>query len=108
VSLGLDSDGDPVTSCVVVEAEVPTAKALSKPLGAKQRIVVEVIQEMAQAQTTGIEVNEIVKQAVARLEAPADGKRDTRRQHIRRALEELCQGDDAPYWLHTDGTLDVV
>ena len=80
-----------------------------RTLGPKEAIVNEVIQEMAQAQTAGIEVGPILAEAVKRMEPPADGKRDTRKQHARRALESLCRGDDAPYWLNEDdNTLTVM
>jgi hypothetical protein len=107
VELGLDEDGDPITSCVVVDAQVPTAKVL-RTLGPKEMIVNEVVQEFAKAQSAGIEITAVIAEAVRRMEAPADGKRDTRKQHARRALDSLCNGDDAPYWMHDDGTLEVV
>lgn len=108
VPLGVDEDGDPITSCAVVEAEVPSARIL-RVLGPNEEIVNAVVQEMAQAQTAGIEVAAVLREAVKRMPAPQEGKRDTRKQHAKRALETLCKGDDAPYWLHTeDGTLEVV
>jgi energy-coupling factor transporter ATP-binding protein EcfA2 len=107
VELGMDEDGDPITSCIVVDAQVPSAKVL-RTMGPKEQIVNEVIQEMAKAQTKGIEVTAVIVEAVKRMAAPVDGKRDTRKQHARRALESLCHGDDAPYWLHDDGTVEVV
>lgn len=108
VPIGFDADGDQITSCVVVEAQVPTAKAL-RVLGPKEQIVNEVIQEMAQAQSAGIEINAVIHEAIKRLPPPEDGKRDTRKQHVKRAIESLCKGDDAPYWLDPDtNTLEVV
>jgi AAA domain/Primase C terminal 2 (PriCT-2) len=108
VQLGVDEDLDPITSCIVVDAEVPTSKVL-KAMGPKEAIVNEVIQEMAKAQTKGIEVTAVINEAVKRMEPPKDGKRDTRKQHARRALESLCNGDDAPYWLDSEtNTLEVV
>ena len=107
VELGLDEDGDPITSCIVVDAQVPSAKAL-RVMGPMEHIVNEVIQEMAKAQTVGIEVTAVIAQAVAKMEPPVEGKRDTRKQRARRALEQLCNGDDAPYWLRDDGTVEVV
>ena len=106
IQVGIDSDGDPITSCVAVEAAMPSAKLL-RVLGANETIVNAVIQEMAAAQTSGIEVTAVISEAVSRMPKP-EGKRDTRKQHARRALETLCNGDDAPYWLHEDGTLEVV
>lgn len=107
VQLGVDEDLDPITSCIVVDAQVPSAKAL-RAMGPMEQIVNEVLQEFAKAQTKGIEVTAVIAQAVAKMEAPADGKRDTRKQRARRALEQLCHGDEAPYWLHDDNTVEVV
>lgn len=108
VQLGVDEDMDPITSCVVVEAAVPAKGGIStRKLGPVEKVVNEVIQEVAQVQTSGIEVNFVVGEAVSRLDAPEEGKRDTRRQRVRRAIEALCSGDDAPYWLQDDGTLSV-
>lgn len=109
VPVGIDSDGDQVTSCVVVEAQVPSSQALRRPMGAIEKAVNEVIQEFAQAQTTGIEVGAVIAEAVKRLPEPEDGKRDTRKQRVRRALSMLCEGSDAPYWLDTETqTLQVM
>jgi len=107
LEIGRDEDDDPITSCVVVEAQVPTARVL-RTLGAVEAIVNEVIQEFAKAQTQGIEVTAVIVEAVKRMEEPAEGKRDTRKQRARKALETLCSGDAAPYWLHDDGTIEVM
>jgi KaiC/GvpD/RAD55 family RecA-like ATPase len=100
--LDLDEDGDEVSSCVVVEAAMPAVGTLAKPLGKHETIVNAVIQEFAQAQTTGIEVAAVLAEAVRRMPAPEDGKRDTRKQHARRALMALCEGDEAPYLVEDD------
>lgn len=107
VTIGTDEDGDPITSCVVVEQEVPSAKIL-RTLGPKEEIVNAVLQEFALVQTTGIEVAAIITASVAKMPPPEEGKRDTRKQHARRALESLCAGDDSPYWLRDDATVDIV
>jgi len=108
VSIGMDSDGEVMTSMVVVEKELPTARVL-KPMGAVETLVNAVIQEMAKAQTSGIEVAAIVTEAVKKLDPPEDGKRDTRKQRVRRAIETLCSpSDDTPYWLHDDGTIEII
>lgn len=108
VQVDVDEDMEPVTSCVVVEAQMPVVGAgPAKRLGPIEKIVNEVIQEFAQAQTEGIEVGPVLAEAVKRMEPPADGKRDSRKQRARRALEALTQGDDAPYWIADDGCITV-
>lgn len=107
VTLGADEDLDPITSCVVVEAEIPVGGVSERKLGAVEKVVNDVIQEFALAQTEGIEVGPVIAEAVKRLDPPQDGKRDTRKTRVRRALETLTNGDDAPYWLGDDGCISV-
>lgn len=107
VTIGEDADGDPITSCVVTEQELPSAKVM-RILGPQETIVNDVLQEFALSQTTGIEVAAVLTAAVAKMPAPEAGKRDMRKQRARRALETLCAGDDSPYWLREDATVDIV
>lgn len=107
VHLGHDARGKAITSCVVRTAEVPKA-ALTRKLGPVEVVVNDVIQEFAKAQTEGIEVEAVLAETVRRLPEAESGKRDTRRQRARRALENLSAGDSAPYWVGNDGCLSVL
>lgn len=108
VQLGVDEDLDPITSCVVVEAALPAGGVSAiRKLGPVEKVVNDVIQEIALSQTEGIEVGPVIAESVKRIAPPEDGKRDTRKQRVRRALEALTAGDDAPYWLGDDGCLSV-
>ena len=108
VQLGVDEDLDPITSCIVVEAAVPAVGGVaSRKLGPVEAVVNAVIQEFAIAQTSGIEVGPVIVESVKRMDPPADGKRDSRKQRVRRALEALTVGDDAPYWLADDGCITI-
>jgi hypothetical protein len=108
VQLGVDEDLDPITSCVVVEAQVPVVGAgPARKLGVVEKVVNDVIQEFAVAQTEGIEVGPVLAEAVKRMDPPTDGKRDTRKMRARKALESLCSGDDMPYWIADDGCIAV-
>lgn len=108
VQVDVDEDLEPITSCVVVEAQMPIVGAgPAKRLGPVEKIVNDVIQEFAVAQTEGIEVGPVLAEAVKRMEPPADGKRDSRKQRARRALEALTNGDEAPYWIGDDGCITV-
>ena len=78
-----------------------------RKMGPVEQVVNAVIQEFAIAQTEGIEVGPVIAESVKRLDPPADGKRDTRKQRVRRAVEALCNGDSAPYWLGDDGCIAV-
>jgi len=110
VNIGMDEDGDIITSCVVREAAngMPGPQKVGKPMGENEKVVNAVIQEMAAAQSAGIEVEAVLKEAIARMDKPEDGKRDTRRARAKRALESLTNGDEAPYYLESDGTLTIV
>jgi hypothetical protein len=108
ITVGVDEDLDPITSCVVIEAQMPVPGAgPARKLGPVEKAVNDVIQEFAVAQTEGIEIGPVLAEAVKRIEPPADGKRDTRKQRARRALEALCAGDDAPYWIADDGCITI-
>lgn len=106
VQVDVDEDLEPVTSCVVVESSAPVVGAgPARKLGVVERVVNEVIQEIAISQTAGIEVGPVLAEVVKRMGPPADGKRDTRRMRARKALESLCSGDDSPYWIADDGCI---
>lgn len=105
VPVGADEDGDVVTSCVVRECDVPVVQKVGAPkakMGRWETLVVEVINDMAQSQTEGIEVAAVVAEAVRRSPLPDKGKRDTRAQHAKRALAGLVEAEDAPYLLEND------
>jgi hypothetical protein len=107
VSIGMDEDGDAVTSCVVTDQSMPSNKPL-RELGAKEQIVMQVVQELAAAKGLDpLQEADIVVKAVELLTSPIDGKRDTRRQHVKRALKNLAQGDEPLLFLNQDGTVDV-
>ena len=107
ISIGQDEDGEAITSCVVLETDLPDPTRAVRVLGPVETIVNAVIQEMAEAQTSGIEIAAVLSESAKRL-PEREGKRDTRRQHAKRALESLCNGDTAPYLLEDDGTITVV
>lgn len=110
VPVALNEDGDVETSCVVVEAELPAAGQVGEALkraGPVSRAVIAVMSEIAESQTSGIELKAVIEEAAKRLPEPDDGKRDTRKQRCRRALLELCEGDSAPYFLEGD-SLSIV
>jgi KaiC/GvpD/RAD55 family RecA-like ATPase len=109
VPVGVDEDGDVVDSCVAIEAAVPSQGARNaKKLGPWEQLVYEVVSEFAQGQNSGIELSAVLDEVIERKPKPEKGKRDTRRQHARRALLALCQGDEAPFFLDDDGCLSVL
>lgn len=113
VQVGVDEDLDPVTSCVVVESATPVVGAgPARKLGKNERVVNDVLQEMAIAQTSGIEVAPVIEESVRRMmvrDGVEGDRKGNYKSNARRALTRLCEGDDAPYWLDPEtGTLEVV
>lgn len=111
VAVGVDEDGDEISSCVVCEAPLPAIQqvgALMRDLGPASRLVLIAVSEMAEAQTAGIEVAAVVAEVARRLPEPENGKRDTRKQRAKQALETLCRRDDSPYLIEDDGTLTIL
>jgi RecA/RadA recombinase len=107
VPVGHDEDGDVITSCVVRETDAPAIQQVleaRRGLGKLQRAVLAVVDEMAQAQTDGIEVDAVLTEVVRRT-----GREGTRnaKSHAMRALNEICERDDVAYEIH-DGVVRVV
>ena len=111
IPLGFDEDGDTIDSCVAVEAEVPVftkaGTVSAKTVGKWERLVHDVVGEIALSQTSGIEIEYVIEEMVRRAQAPEGGRRDTRKQLARRALKALSEGDDAPYFIE-DSCLEVL
>lgn len=100
VEVGIDGDGDPVTSCVVVEADAPQAAvADTERKGVKRygRVESHVIDMVAgiPASTTKMPLTSFINLCADGMPEPEPDKRDTRRQHVQRALKTLAKGDDA-------------
>lgn len=101
VELGTDEDGDRITSCVAVEADVPVAKAEDKPsrgvvrYGANERHVLEVIESEYAAAESASEAL-FVARCAELLPKPDAGKRDQRLFLMRRAVQSLVKRKDGP------------
>ena len=111
VPVGADEDGDVITSCVMREAALPVVQqvgSLMRDLGPAGRLVVAVVNEIALAQTAGIEVAAVVAEVAKRLPEPEGSERDTRKQRAKQALNTLCKREDSPYFIEDDGTLTIV
>jgi hypothetical protein len=108
ILIGRDEDGDDITSCIVRETTAPTGGpgGIKRRLGPWEKLVVEVVNEMAIAQTGGIGFESVVSEVARRGPIPKDGKRDTRKQRAHRAVSALCEGDEALYFLE-DGGLSI-
>lgn len=96
VVLGLDEDGDEVTSCVVdhLDDGVKLQRRRAAPRGRVQRgrvqrVVMRVLHELAGLGLGAVLVTDLIDGAVQQLVAPERGKQDKRRAHVGRAVEAL-------------------
>lgn len=103
VDLGFDLDGDPITSCVAIDAELPKQVPSEAPTGRTKRYgkyQTHAIEMMAVVDPK-IDMMPLVDFAVLCAEAlpapVAPDKRDTRRQDMSRAIRELGREKDAPF-----------
>ncbi len=104
VELGVDADLNVISSAVCRVVEPPTADEAkgSKPLtGLRLKIYNHVT---SLGQNTGIEPEAIVDEIVAGM-PKVEGKRDTRKQVVKRAVTELCTEG---YFKVVDGCIDLV
>ena len=100
VELGIDFEGDTVTSCVAVEADLPKpSEEQGDRKGVKRRGRIEnhILEIMTLfGSESVVSAIELIDRAVAALPAPEDGKRDTRRQSVVRAINGLSKEKDGP------------
>jgi RecA/RadA recombinase len=89
VGLGMDSDGDELSSCVVVPAEVTgRTNARKDPKGAHEKTLLSAAREILQAGSKS--VGALLEAAVVKMPRDIeDGKRDRRRELAKRALDAL-------------------
>jgi KaiC/GvpD/RAD55 family RecA-like ATPase len=98
VTVGMDRDGDPITSCVAVEADVPVQIAEPKGpkaqrFGPNERHVLEIIE----SEYEGVEAtafSELFDKCLAAMTKPEPPKRDLRRRDLERALQSLTKRAD--------------
>jgi hypothetical protein len=102
VLLGIDSDGEEITSLVVVESDPPAPPApepkVVRKIGAWERVVLDHLESLGTA-FVEMPLSELIDQVVPLTPEPADGERDLRRQNIQRAIKSLSRGPDAPLLL---------
>lgn len=98
VKLGLDADGDDITSCVAVDAEVPLPPPEDERKGVKrlsgmESFVLEVA-ETLDISITSIELNAFQDICVAALPEPEVGKRDSRLNQVFGAIQSLAKASN--------------
>lgn len=102
VKLGTDADGDDITSCVAVEAEVPvapppeeTTRKGVKAYSVDETHVLKVAEEM-DISVTVMPLEEFITVCVDKLPPLEEGKRDARRARMMMALQSLTKRPETP------------
>jgi hypothetical protein len=95
VLVGLDDDGDELSSMVVVETEMPkfTPEEDDKDkrkLGTWEKVVMEAISTL-EPSVTAISVEALTDLAAETVPPPEEGQRDYRKQNVRRAVTSLSR-----------------
>lgn len=99
VTVGIDDDLEEITSCVIEELETQKPKEKTTERGLKRRGRVEnhVLETMTLfGGRDTVKLHELVEQAVSTMPVPEVGERDTRRQRVVRAIQQLGKEKDGP------------
>lgn len=96
VKLGVDKDGDDITSCVTVDAEVPLPPSDDERKNVKQYTeaeahILRVIEEVLDPQITNIHLDAFTQLCVDELPVPEEGKRDGRKNRVANAIQSLAK-----------------
>lgn len=90
VDMGVDVDGDPITSCVVQWVDMPATQRRGEPPEGWQRQVWEVVQDNLELCEGDVPIALILDKTVERMPADPNGQ-DRRRDNAKRALDRLIQ-----------------
>lgn len=102
VVVGMDDDGDEITSCVVVETDPPApanddqgTNGRVKRVGKDAQHVLDMIELSIDPSVQFMGLSDFVRLCADGMPEPEEGKRDTRMQRVRRALDGLKKGPEA-------------
>jgi hypothetical protein len=108
VRIGEDDDRDPITSCVVRELQALPAqqvRAARRKLGTNEQVIVKAFTVVCESSgDTSADVTEVMDKALDLSPPDQPGRAYVRRQHLKRALEKLCDDESTGYRLE-DGRL---
>jgi hypothetical protein len=89
VLLGIDNDGDEISSCVIEFVEPPVGEPIPETgLGIRQRLVLNTAREI-EAERGDCYISDLLDEVVKKMPLDAEGKRDYRRQHARKSMQVL-------------------
>lgn len=98
VMIGMDEDGEEVSSLVVREADVPKPQkpVAKRKLGVWEQTVMDAV-SLLDPSVSSTPYETLIAHIIQTVPGPSDGERDIRRQNVKRALDRLCKGEDAPF-----------
>lgn len=102
LEVDMDDDGDAITSCVAVAADLAKGGAEDAPrkgvkkLGRVATHILETIETQIDPFVPDMAINDFIQLCADGMPAPEPGKRDIRRQDVQRSLKSLTTGADAP------------
>lgn len=102
VVVGIDGDGDEITSCVVMEAEIKVAPPENierkgvKKVGRVEQHVLDMIDTRVDPAAESMDLRAFIRLCAEGIPPPPPNKRDTRHQVVERAVKTLAKGQDAP------------
>jgi hypothetical protein len=89
VVLGLDEDGEEITSCVVHATEGQVRKVAQAKLGEYERAVLEATEQLAGITNEAVPLYQILQHAVGLVPFDGDPAQDRRRDNVKRAANNL-------------------
>lgn len=94
VLLGVNDEGEDITSCVIEHVEAPKQEAKSRDLGGVERDVYKVLSDMMPLDGggTSVDVEDLIA-GVMKGMVKSDKGKDQRRTRVRRALESLARSE---------------
>jgi hypothetical protein len=108
VAIGEDSDGDMVTSCVCVEAEVPVKSNEDgeNKKNVNKQAILNAISEISLGQTAGIEIDYIVDNALLSFGELEEDAKKAKRKSLKAAVK-IYSGIKNGYTIEDDGTITI-
>lgn len=92
--IGRDEDEEPITSCYYEDTEVAAKAKFERKLGGWQGTVMATLKKALEGESNSFVLEEVlVELTVQNSASPPKNERDTRRQHIRRAITSLVASD---------------
>lgn len=90
-TIGIDEDGDEISSCIYEFTELSTRFQAERKLGGWQGVVMKAFNDALKHESNSfVLVDVLIELSVQNSAPPPKNERDTRRQHIRRAITTLC------------------